>query len=110
MKTLVLIIKKADGSTYWTEYFNSMALLNAWLSVEQTRPYWDKSFTTQIVDNTPAPPTAADIAAAAALKTQNDTLKLRLAALAAQPDMTASDIKETLMKFMKLKLLNGEFS
>ena len=48
-----LIITRADGSTYWTAYFNSLTEAQAWLGDEQTRPYWDASYTTQLIDHTP---------------------------------------------------------
>lgn len=50
-----LIINKKDGSPYWTEHFNSEAELNKWLTEEKTRKYWNKDYTTQILDLTPPP-------------------------------------------------------
>ena len=35
-----LAINNADGSPYLTEHFNSMAEAEAWLAIEETRPYW----------------------------------------------------------------------
>jgi ribosomal protein L29 len=47
---LKLEIKKVDDSVYWVEYFNIQADVDKWIAEEQTRPYWDKSFTYTIVD------------------------------------------------------------
>lgn len=52
---IVLTILKADGSTYWVEHFNTMADANRWIAEEQTRPYWDATWTYTIVDNTVPP-------------------------------------------------------
>ena len=41
---ITLTIKKADGSLYWTEYFNDQNSCDAWLASEKTRPYWDKNY------------------------------------------------------------------
>lgn len=47
-----LIIKKSDGTVYVTETFGSKEALDKWLAVEQSRPYWEKGFTTEIIDRT----------------------------------------------------------
>lgn len=47
---LRLKIKRQDGSTYWTEHFSSIESLNAWLAEEQTRFYWDNTWTTEIFE------------------------------------------------------------
>jgi len=47
---VIILIKNVDGSTYWTERFNSRADCDAWLSEEKTRPYWKKDFTVEIDD------------------------------------------------------------
>lgn len=49
-----LIIKKQDQSIYWTEYFDSLNNLNTWLDEEKTRPYWTRSYATEII-NIPSP-------------------------------------------------------
>ena len=54
------------SSVYWTEYFNDVASCNAWIDEEQTRPYWNPSYTWVIVDNTPTPEEIADQEAAIA--------------------------------------------
>jgi hypothetical protein len=48
-----LIIKRQDESIYWIEHFNDLPSLNRWLAEEMTRPYWDPTYTHEIVDNTP---------------------------------------------------------
>lgn len=58
-----LTIFRADGSVYWTEYFNDRASAQAWLAEEQTRPYWDPGFTYTITE--PSAPTAEELAALA---------------------------------------------
>lgn len=50
---ITLTILRSDGSTYWTEYFNDMPAADRWIADEQTRSYWDESWTYNIVDNTP---------------------------------------------------------
>lgn len=51
----ILEIKKADGSSYWTEHFNDKESLDKWLAEEKTRPYWDKTFAETIIDMSPTP-------------------------------------------------------
>lgn len=53
---ITLTIKRQDGSTYWTAYFNSQADCDTWLATEKTRPYWNAAWTTAIVEITPPPP------------------------------------------------------
>jgi hypothetical protein len=103
-----LTIKNPDGSQYWKEHFNTLADANKWLNEEKTRKYWQAGFTTQIVDNTPPPPSDADVAAAAALKAQIATLKQRVKVLANQADLTAADIKEAIFKLVKAMALRGD--
>lgn len=45
-----LTIKRADDSVYWTEGFNNIDEGNAWLAVEQARPYWDSEWTYEFQD------------------------------------------------------------
>ena len=45
-----LEILNPDGSVYWTEHFNDEASANAWLTEEQTRPYWNSEFTHTLSD------------------------------------------------------------
>lgn len=52
---IVLTISRADGSTYWVEHFNTIADANRWIAEEQTRPYWDATWTYTILDNTVPP-------------------------------------------------------
>lgn len=50
-------IKKSDESIYWIEKFNTLEAAQAWLATEQTRPYWDATYTYTITDVTPVPTT-----------------------------------------------------
>lgn len=45
LKAYKLTIKKANGDVYWVEVFNDLNKANRWLATEQTRPYWDNSYT-----------------------------------------------------------------
>jgi hypothetical protein len=54
MTNFELIIKNPDGSKYWSEGFQTKIELNKWLKEEQSRPYWKKGFTFEIIDNTEA--------------------------------------------------------
>jgi hypothetical protein len=56
-----LIIKKQDGSLYWTEHFNTLDDADKWLDEEMTRPYWDATLTSEIIDMTPSPPTQEEL-------------------------------------------------
>jgi hypothetical protein len=40
-----LTILKIDDSVYWIERFNKADQMTAWLTEEQTRPYWDNAWT-----------------------------------------------------------------
>lgn len=51
---VTLTIKKADGSTYWTEYFNDQAACDKWLNEEMTRPYWKSTYTAVSVSSVPS--------------------------------------------------------
>lgn len=44
-----LEIKKQDGSSYWTESFNTKLELDEWLAEEKTRPYWDPEYIYEII-------------------------------------------------------------
>jgi hypothetical protein len=48
-----LTILRQDNTIYWVEHFNTQVELDVWLTEEQTRPYWDITFITQIDDLTP---------------------------------------------------------
>jgi hypothetical protein len=45
-----LTLNYADGTSWFAGGFESMDALNAWLSAEQSRPYWKPDTTTTIVD------------------------------------------------------------
>lgn len=47
-----LEIKREDGSTHWTEYFNNNDDALIWEAEERTRPYWNESFTVLISEDT----------------------------------------------------------
>ena len=51
-----LTIKKADGSSYWDEYFNDVAAAEKWLAVEKTRKYWNESYLHTLIDLDPFDP------------------------------------------------------
>lgn len=104
-----LIIKYANGSVYWREYFKSMDLLNAWLALEQTRSYWLQEFTTQTVDHTPVPLSQEVLDAREAVRLQIRTLKIRIKTLASQNDLTAAELKEAVIKFLKILDLQKNF-
>lgn len=60
---ITLTITRADGSLYWHEVFNDRVSADAWIAEEQTRPYWDASWTYTITE--PPAPTQADLTAQA---------------------------------------------
>jgi len=41
-------ILKSDGSLYWKEQFNKQSEAEKWIAEEQTRPYYNQSFTYSI--------------------------------------------------------------
>lgn len=47
-----LNIKRADGSLYWTQDFNTLKHGEDWLAEESTRPYWDATYTHEFLDIT----------------------------------------------------------
>lgn len=49
-KWIQLTIKRTDGSVYWVENFADLNEKDKWLNEEMTRPYWDKTYTTEVVD------------------------------------------------------------
>jgi hypothetical protein len=102
-----LIIKRADNSIYWVEYFHSQNELTRWLTVEMTRPYWLPEFTTETIDMTPPPPSQDELDAIAAKQNQMTTFKHRVRSLARQNDLTAAEIKEALWKYLKAIDLAG---
>ncbi len=58
-----LTIKKADGSIYWQQLFDSRSHAESWLVEEQTRRYWVGTYSYEIVDKTPNPqiPSAIEV-------------------------------------------------
>lgn len=104
-----LTIRRQDGTVYWVEHFNDLASAQKWIAEEQTRPYWNNSYTYQIVDRTPPPKTPEEIAAEETKRLQIVALRQRIRALADQSDLTAAEVKEAIFKFIKMKVLQGEF-
>lgn len=104
-----LTIKKQDGSTYWVEHFNTQENLDRWLNEERSRLYWKQEYTTEIQDLTPPPPTQEEIDREQSRKNEEQTLKARLRVLANRDDLTEALSREAMLKYLKLKLLNGEF-
>ena len=93
---ITLTIKKQDKSVYWTEYFNDLKSANAQVDDEQTRPYWDDTYTVDFTDDTPPPPTKAELDAIAA-KTAAIVLRdSKLAAAKVKPSFTPQEIQDTL--------------
>lgn len=80
MTNFQLVIKNADGSPYWTEYFQTKKDLNIWLDEEKTRKYWRKDFIVEIVDNSEAV-AKAEKDALDALKVQQDKKELLISDL-----------------------------
>jgi hypothetical protein len=78
---ITLTIYKARDVVYWVERFNTIEECNKWLAVEQTRPYWGKSFTYEIVDNTPSAEViaAANAAALAAYEAKTSARSVAIA-------------------------------
>jgi len=100
---ITLAILKKDGSNYWTERFNDLPAAQKWLAEEQTRPYWDKSYSASFVDDTPAPPSAAEVAAAKAkadaqqLLAASDYIVIKLA----EGMALGTDVKHLIQKYDK---------
>ena len=63
-----LEILKSDGSLYWKEHFNKQSEAEKWIAEEQTRKYYDKSFTYTIVREGKTDEQIAQAAAAEAVK------------------------------------------
>lgn len=101
-----IIIKQADGSVYWTEHFGSLAKAEEWIAEEQTRKYWNKTYTYEILDRTPPP--HVDSPEEVEKKSQMATFKNRIKTLAQQEDLTASEVKEAILKFIKFMALRGD--
>lgn len=68
---IILIIKRADDSVYWKEVFQSQQEADKWLAEEQTRKYWDDTYTYEFIDNT-----ADEIAKIEAAKIIDDARKV----------------------------------
>lgn len=96
-----LIIRKGDGSHYWTEHFNKQNQLEKWLAEEMTRPYWKQEFTTEIIDQTPPPPSAEEIAEKEAEKVEQEQTRVFLKGLR-KSDLTDVDkCASAIMKIIK---------
>jgi hypothetical protein len=50
-----LQIKTQDNEIQWTDYFDSLEKAEQWIAEEQTRKYWEPTWTFEIIDITPAP-------------------------------------------------------
>ena len=60
---ITLTIKKSDDSIYWIERFSTIEEANKWLNDEKEKSYWDKSYTWELVDDTPSSEQLAQIEA-----------------------------------------------
>jgi hypothetical protein len=67
---ITLTIKKSDGSSYWTERFNSQAECDKWLSEEKTRHYWEHDLAPWSATSVAAPMPVVDPAVEAAAQTK----------------------------------------
>lgn len=99
LQPITLLIKYAEGSLYWREYFDSIEACNHWLDEEKTRPYWKKDFVIEIDDNTVALKEAERLSkeafqqALALRKQKLDAIK----ALKDKPAKSAKDIEDLLV-------------
>lgn len=89
-----VIIKRLDGSTYWTEHFQTQEAAQKWLGEEMTRKYWNADYQCQIVDKSPTPEQIA--AREAAAKAISDARAARVAQLKALNITTIADVKALL--------------
>jgi hypothetical protein len=71
-------------------------------AVTKTQYQLPATYTIEITD------IQSEVDAEVTRKTQIQALRQRIKALANQADMTAADVKEAIMKYLKLKLLNKD--
>lgn len=43
-----ITIKRADDSIYWEMCVGSQEIADLWIAEEQTRPYWDPTYTVTV--------------------------------------------------------------
>lgn len=77
-----MVILRKDATTYWEDSFQDIATANKWVAEEQTRPYWDKSYTVTLTDHA-LEEAAAAAANARALAAANAALDLKKTAIIA---------------------------
>lgn len=56
-----LTIRRADGSIYWQDAFNSLEAAHSWLKDEKTRSYWQAEYVAEVTDATPIIDTSKEI-------------------------------------------------
>lgn len=99
---ITLKIKKQDGSSYWTEHFDSRIECDKWLNEEKKRPYWNQSYTIDIQDRTAE---VAEQRRLAALKIQDENTKRdqlgRYFKNLKRADITPENIPDIIMNIKK---------
>lgn len=91
-----ITIRRADGSLYWADGFNSKAEAEKWLAVERTRPYWDESFTVEHIDRAQeyADQAAANEAARIAREQARLQKKAQAKAIKDKPNKNQKDLED----------------
>lgn len=102
-----LIVKNPAGQIYVTETFESQEALNKWLLTEQSRPYWQKDFTVEVVDKSAeaqaqAQAQAAERAAREASVRANVVLAQEIQTLSQKRNRTPTETNDLLDKVCAL--------
>lgn len=91
-------ILKGDGSSYWTMQTNTRTEMDAWISEEQTRPYWKPDFTFEITEIPDRVPTQGELDKRSTLVQKRSELSALV-----KSDMTnISDVKDAILKILEV--------
>lgn len=92
---ITINITDGKGKPYWTEYFQTRPEAARWLNTEQSRPYWQKDFSVEILDDTEERE-KAQAEYESAQKQKRDEARALIKAFKDKPSKTIADVVKVL--------------
>lgn len=98
-----LTVSKKDGSIYWQDYFDTLALAKNWVDKEMSKPYWVSSYAVQYLDLSPdAATVAANQAAIVAATTAQNNKVMQLKNTDFSKVSAVADVNTVVSNIIKL--------